>query len=118
MISVILTWVATALILLLIGYIMPGFAINDFGVAMVVALVLGLVNITIKPIVTLLTLPLNILTLGLFSLVINALMLALVAWFVPGFAINDFFTAFVAAILLALTTALISSSSSSRPIAH
>lgn len=118
MLSVLIHWVVTALLLVLIANVMPGFVIQDFGVAMVVALLLGLVNVTIKPVVTLLTLPLNIVTLGLFSLVINALMMALVAWFVPGFAISNFWAAFVGALLLALASALINGSQQSRYMPH
>lgn len=103
----ILNLVITALVLLLVAYVIPGFFISGFGIALLIALVLGLINITIKPIILLITLPVNIITLGLFSFVINALMLGLAAWVVPGFEINSFWSALGAAILLAILTPLI-----------
>ena len=107
MLNMLLHWLVTALLLLLIAYLMPGFTIEGLGVALIVALVLGLINIVIKPAVVLLTLPINIVTLGLFSLVINALMLALAAWCVPGFEISSFWSALGGALLLALLSAFI-----------
>lgn len=87
---------------------MPGVEISGFFAALVVAVVLALVNIIIRPIVLFLTLPINILTLGLFTLVINALMVMLASWFVPGFEIAGFWTAFFFSIILALINALFS----------
>jgi putative membrane protein len=95
-------WVIVAAALLVVPYIVPGFQIGGFGTALVAAAVLGAVNLLIKPILTLITLPINVLTLGLFSLVINALMLKLAAGLVPGFAIQGFWPALVGGIVLAL----------------
>lgn len=112
--SLILHWVLTAAILLLVDAMMPGITINSFGTAMVAALVMGLVNFFIRPVLTLLTLPLNLLTLGLFSLVINALMFALVAAIVPGFEVSNFLSALVGSVLLALMTGLLGMISTDR----
>ena len=105
--SAILHWIFTALILLLVAKITPGVYISGFGTALIAALVLGLVNFAIRPLLTLLTLPLNILTLGLFSFVINAILFGLVAWMVPGFEVTNFLSALVGAFFLAVMTALL-----------
>lgn len=107
LLSVILHWVLTAVILMIVDAILPGITISGFGTAMIAALVMGLVNFFIKPVLSLLTLPLNMLTLGLFSFIINAIMFALVAWLVPGFEVASFFSALIGSLLLALMTGLL-----------
>ena len=96
----------SAVLLYVIAWVFPGITINGFGTAIIAAFVLGLVNAFIKPVLNLLALPLTIITLGLFSLVINALMLILVSSLVSGFHIHGFFTAFFASILLSLLNIL------------
>ncbi len=93
-------WVLSALSLLLVAHFVPGFRVRGFGTALIAALVIGFVNGTIGLGLKFLTIPLSILTLGLFLLVINALMLELSAWFVPGFAVRGFGTAFLASLIL------------------
>lgn len=88
--------------------ILPGIRVPDVPSALVAALVLGLVNAFIRPVVLLLTLPLNILTLGLFTLVVNALMLYLVAAVVPRLEIANFLSALVGALLIAVISTLLS----------
>jgi putative membrane protein len=105
----VLRWVVNALVLILITYVVPGVDIASFYTALIVALVLGLVNAVIRPIIILLTLPINILTLGLFTLVVNAAMFMLVATVVKGFTITSFWSAFLAALIYALFSMLISS---------
>lgn len=107
LLSALLYWVLTAAILMLVDAFMPGIQINGFGTAMLAAFIMGLVNFFIRPVLALLTLPLNLLTLGLFSFILNALMFGLVAWLVPGFYINDFFSALIGSILLALMTGVL-----------
>ena len=80
-----ISWVASAIIILLLTYILPGITVAGFVSALLVALVWGLLNAFIKPVLMVLTLPINILTLGLFTFVINALLVMLVAAIVPGF---------------------------------
>lgn len=92
----------TAALLLLVANMVSGLEVKGWGSAFLGALVLGLVNGLVKPIMVLLTLPLTILTFGLFLLVVNALMLWLVAAFVPGIRIHGFWAAFVGALLLSL----------------
>ena len=96
-----LHWVLSALTLLLISHFVPGFIVSSFIVALIAALVIGLVNATIGTVLRLISFPITILTLGLFSLVINALMLKLAAMFAPGFQIVGFLPAIEGAILLA-----------------
>ena len=87
---------------LLAAYVVPGFVIGGFYTALIVAIVLGVLNITIKPILSILTLPLNIITLGLFSFVINAVLLLLIASFVEGFDIAGFVPALLGGAVIAL----------------
>ncbi len=95
-------WVLSAVLLLVVSRLVPGFVVTSFGAALIAALVIGLVNATLGLLLKVLTFPLSILSLGIFLLVINALMLLLSAHFVPGFAIHGFAPAFWAAVLLAL----------------
>lgn len=105
-----LRWIASALTLLLIAYLVPGFIVTGFYAALIAALVLGLVNALVRPILLVLTLPINILTLGLFTLVVNALMLWLVSSVVKGFEISGFAPAFWGALILWLMGWLINNS--------
>lgn len=97
-----LTWLVTAVSLLLTAYIVPGLDIKGFTAAAVGAIVLGLVNAIVKPILVFFTLPLTILTLGLFLLVVNAIAFGLVGYFTPGFEIDGFFPALFGSIVLSL----------------
>ncbi len=85
-------WVATRWV--------PGIRIEDAGTLVLAGLLLGLVNAVVRPIVILLTLPLTVLSLGIFLLVVNAGMLALVAWMLPGFHIAGFAAAFETALIV------------------
>ncbi|HUW24218.1 MAG TPA: phage holin family protein [Patescibacteria group bacterium] len=88
------------LAILVAAYLIPGVQVRNFWVALIVAIVLGLVNIFVRPFILVLTLPINILTLGLFTLVINALMVLLVSAIVPDFQIRDFGSALLFALVL------------------
>lgn len=83
--------------------IVPGFRIDGFGNVVVAALLLGLANAIVRPIVFVLTLPLTILTLGLFILVVNGVSLAFVAWLVPGVTVSGLFAATLAALVVSAT---------------
>ena len=85
----------TSLTIIIAAYFIPGVKIASFWTAIVVALVMGIVNTIIKPVVLFFTLPLTVLTLGLFTFVVNGLMILLVAYFVPDFQVSSFFTAVV-----------------------
>jgi putative membrane protein len=84
------------------AYILPGVAVDSLTAAFVVAVVLGIVNMLLKPILVILTLPITILTLGLFYFVINALLVLLVANLVPGFHVNGFWWALVYSLVLSV----------------
>ncbi len=101
-------WLLNALALLFTAWLMPGMEIKGFGAALIAALVLGVVNAVIRPLVLFFTLPLNILTLGLFTLVVNALMLLIVKSVVNGFVVSGFWAAFFGSIVLAIVSGLLS----------
>lgn len=84
------------------AYIVPGIHIDDFKALVVVSIVWGVLSIVLKPVLILLTLPVNLLTLGLFTFVINAFMIMLVSGIVQGFRVDNFGAAFLGAIVLAL----------------
>jgi len=102
MMSFLLQWLVSGVAIIITAYLLPGVALEGFLAALVTALVLGLVNAIIRPILILLTLPLNILTLGLFTLVINALLIMLAASIVPGFAVQGFWWALLFGVVLAI----------------
>jgi putative membrane protein len=90
------------------SYIIPGVSVDSFLTAIIVAFVLGLLNAILKPILVLLTLPVTILSLGLFLLVINAFIILLTDYFVSGFHVSSFWTAIVFSIILAILNWLLS----------
>ncbi|SEF71452.1 phage holin family protein [Flavobacterium urumqiense] len=92
----------TSGLVLLIAHFMPGVHVAGFTTALIVAIVLGLLNIFIKPILVVLTLPVTIVTLGLFLLVINALIILLCTNIVGGFSVDSFWTALIFSIVLSL----------------
>ena len=102
-----LRWIINALILMLIPYIVPGVSVESFFTALVVAVVLALVNTLIKPLLILFTLPINILTLGLFTFVVNALMLLIVSAVIPGFDVRGFWTAVGGALIISVASWLL-----------
>ena len=93
-------WVINAVALLVVANVVPGFGVSTFYTALIAALVLGLVNALIRPLLFILTLPVTILTLGLFTFVLNALMILLVSTIVKGFTVEGFVPALLAALLL------------------
>ena len=90
--------------LLIVEYLIPGFILTDIMAAIVTAVVIGIVNTLIKPILQLIALPLSILTFGLTAFLINVTLLWLTSIFVPGFEITNFSTAILASILLSLVS--------------
>jgi putative membrane protein len=93
----------TALGLWVAATVVPGMAISGAGALIVSALLLGLVNAVIRPVILILTLPLTVLTLGLFILVVNGISLALVAWLVPAFTLSGLLPATLGALIVGLT---------------
>jgi putative membrane protein len=102
MIGFLLRWSINLLALVTAGLLINGIIIQNITAGLLAAGILGIVNAVIRPVVLLLTLPINILTLGLFTLVINAAMLKLVAGLVPGFAIETFGAALFGALLVSI----------------
>jgi putative membrane protein len=99
--SLLARFLGTVFALLAATYFIPGFHVESLYTAVVIALVLGVINITLKPLVLLIALPLEILTLGLFTFVVNAAFLLLIATFVKGFTIVGFVPALLGALLIA-----------------
>lgn len=104
MMTLLVRWILNAAALMLVAYLYPGVQVASLGAALLAAVVLGLVNAVIRPILLALTLPVTILTLGLFIFVINALMFWLVAEIVGGFQVAGFWAALVGSILYSLIT--------------
>ena len=100
-------WVLSALLIMAIAWVIPGITISGFIAALIVVVIMSIVNLLIRPIVQFVSLPLNILTLGIFSLVINALLFLLIAKFSPGFQIDGFWSGFWGALILSIFTPLI-----------
>ena len=96
----------TSLLVILISYLMKGVNVVSVWDAVIVAIVLGLLNLFVKPVLVILTLPVTIVTLGLFLLVINALLILLCAKLVHGFTVNSFWTALIFSIILSLSQSL------------
>jgi putative membrane protein len=106
--ALIARWIVNAAALLLVAYLYPGVTVEGFVAALIAALVLGLVNALVRPILVILTLPVTLLTLGLFIFVINALLFWLVAEIVPGFRVTGFGAALVGSILYSVITLITS----------
>lgn len=100
----ILKWLIVALSVLGAAYIVPGITVSSFYIALIVALVWGVVSFVIKPILHIIALPITILTLGLFSFVINGLLFWFVSSFIEGFEVNGFIPAVLGAIVVSLLT--------------
>lgn len=96
----ILRWVLYALAIMIIAWLIPGIETEGFISALIVTLVIAIINAVIKPVINLITLPVNIFTLGIFGLIINALLFWLAGTIVPGFEVNGFLSALLGSIIL------------------
>ena len=103
-----LRWIINAGVLLLLPNILGGLTISGWYAALIVLVVLGLVNAVIRPFIILITLPVNVLTLGLFTFVINGLLFWFVSTFIKGFGVDGFATAFWGALILSCVSFLVS----------
>jgi putative membrane protein len=108
MMTLLLVWILNAVALLVVAYVLPGIVVASFGSAMLAALVLGLINMLVKPVLILLTLPITVVTLGLFLLVLNALMFWMAGTMLKGFQVNGFWWAVGGAILYSLISGFLS----------
>ncbi len=102
-----LHWLLSALSLLAVAHLVPGFSVRSFWTALLAAVVIGLINATLGALLKFITFPLTVLTLGLFWFVINALILKLAAAVVPGFTVVGFWPAFLGAIVLAVLNLIV-----------
>src|SRR6185295_19180099 len=98
--------VTSSLAVIIVTYLLPGVSVDNVVTAIIVAAVLALLNMVIKPLFILLTLPVTIVTLGLFLLVINALMILLASKIVPGFYVDGFWWTFIFSIILSIVTGI------------
>jgi putative membrane protein len=101
---ILLVWLVNTLALIAVAYLMPSITVTSFWSALVAALILGLVNAVIRPVLILLTLPVTVVTLGLFILVINGLLFWFVGSFVEGFVVQGFWAGFFGAILFSIVS--------------
>jgi len=99
MLKIIVRWLLLAAALLLVAHLYPGVKVSSFGAAMAAALVLGLLNALVRPLLVLLTLPVTLLTLGLFLFVINALMFWAAAWLLQGLEVSGFVAALAGSLI-------------------
>ena len=102
MVKLLVRWLLLAAALLLVAYVYPGVSVTSFGAAMIAALVLGLLNTVVRPLLVLLTLPVTLITLGLFLFVINALMFWAAAGVLDGFHVDGFVSALVGSLIYSL----------------
>ena len=100
--KIIVRWLLLAAALLLVAYLYPGVSVRSFGAAMIAAFVLGLLNTLLRPVLVLLTLPVTVITLGLFLFVINALMFYFAASMLDGFSVAGFGAALIGSLLYSL----------------
>jgi putative membrane protein len=104
----ILRFFLSGLAVLLTAYLLPGVDVRHFGFALLVAAVLGIVNALVKPVFILLTIPITVVTLGLFLLVINALIILMVDYLVPGFDVEGFGWALAFSLILSIFNSMFS----------
>jgi len=105
--NLILRIISTSILVMVISYLMKGVVVDEFSTALTVAIVLGLLNFFVKPVLVLFTLPVTVFTLGFFLLVINAIIILLCDHFVDGFDVNGFWTALYFSIILSLSQSLV-----------
>jgi putative membrane protein len=105
--NLLLRLIVTAILVMVISRFMDGVHVDGFVTSLIVAVVLGLLNLFIKPIIVLFTLPVTILTLGLFLLVINALMILLCSRIAGGFSVDSFLTALLFSVILSVVQSLV-----------
>ena len=100
-------WLVNAVALMIVTYIVPGFKVNGFIAALIAAAVIGLINATLGLVLKIVTFPLTILTLGLFLIVVNAIMLRIAAYFVRGFEVQGWWPALLGALLLSIVSSFL-----------
>jgi putative membrane protein len=107
--GVIVRWLILTAAIMVASYLLQGIQVSGFFSALFGAVILSLLNIFFKPVLIILTLPFNILTLGLFTFVINAFLLMMVSGVIPGFEVRDFWAALWGALLISIVNSILSS---------
>lgn len=105
--GLLIRWIVSAIAIILTAYLLPGIHVSSLAAALITAIILGIVNAILKPLLILFTLPLTILTLGLFTFIINALMILLVSAIVPGFTVDGFWWALLFSIVMSLINSVL-----------
>jgi putative membrane protein len=105
--AVLIRWILSALAFIAVANLVPGITVASFWTALVLALLWGLIGVTIKPVVLVLTLPINVLTLGVFTFIINGFFLSLLGGIVKGFEVQGFWVAVLGALVLSVINMLI-----------
>jgi putative membrane protein len=106
--NIIIRWLLTAIAIIISSYIIPGVVVSSFWTALWVAVFMAVVNVILRPILIILTLPINILTLGLFTLVINAILILFASSVIKGFEVNGFWIAMLFSIVLSIISYILS----------
>lgn len=109
-----LKWILYALAITFVGWLVPGIEIGSIQSALIICVIIALINIFIRPLVTFITLPINLLTLGLFGLVVNALLFLLAGYFAPGVSIDSFWSALLGSVIFSLLGLVIESAVGDR----
>lgn len=99
---ILVRWICFALALIFTAWLIPGIEISSIWAAMLACVIIALINAFVKPIIQIITLPINILTIGIFSLVINALLFMLAGWITPGIEVEGFLSALLGSIVFSL----------------
>lgn len=99
---ILVRWICMALALVFTAWLIPGISVNSFLTALLATVIIALINTFIKPLLQIITLPINLVTLGLFTLVINALLFMLAGWITPGLIVNGFWSALLGSLVFSL----------------
>ena len=108
MLKILLKWLVNAVAIMIAAQILSGVSLASFWTAIILVVVIGLINAVIRPILIILTLPINVLTLGLFTLVINALLVLLASSVLPGFVVASFWQAMLFSVLVSIFSYILS----------
>lgn len=106
--SLLISWLINAAALVITAYLPTGFHVADYTTALFAAIIIGLLNVFIRPVLLILTAPLNLLTLGLFTFVVNAVVIWLATLIIPGLTIDSFWSAIIAAVVLSFISTILS----------
>jgi putative membrane protein len=107
--NILFSWLISAMVILTASYLLPGVHVENFTAALVTAVILGIINLFIKPLLLILTLPITLLTFGLFAVVINAVLILLASSIVPGFNVDGFWWALLFSLVLSLINSFLNS---------